>query len=189
MNKLSDLVSSSLEYYDTNQEKYLEKFSNVYYVSFTKSNNENEHDVMNFYDKDKNLLYKSRYEILGLYVSKGSIWTWAWSIPTYKKNKTHISRRLLHYGTELEYNINVFLKSELITSRYKITNPIQLDIHSAIASYLSKQPLVYKFYDKEDEALYKKVTESGGLIDIREKVSNEHYTLYYLFLLDQKDFN
>lgn len=188
MNKLNNLVSTALEYYDNNYEKYSDKFSKIHYVTFDKNDNENEHDIINFYDENKKIIYKSRYEILGLYVTKGNIWTWAWSVPTYKKNKTYISRKLLNYGTELEHNSNLFLKSELITSRYKITNPIQLDIHAGISSYLSKQPVIYKFYDPvkgENE----NIIEMGNMINIKENIKSTSYTQYFLFLLDKEQFD
>ena len=76
-----------------------------------------------------------------------------------------------------------FLKTELVTSRFRITNPIQLDIHVAIASYLSRQYVVYKYASYIDL-----IVDANGLVDIVNipKDKADEYSLYYMFLLDGK---
>jgi len=98
------------------------------------------------------------------------------------------------YGTELDSQQN-FLKSELITSRFKINNSIQLDIHASIASYLSKKPMIFKMKQFKNKEIKnnlinikypdysKKILTSD--IDVNEQ-STEDYIEYYLFLLDNK---
>ena len=138
-----DLVRDSLEFYDKNTEKYKKIIDNVTFVKFEESINDHEHNYIYLYDEDKNELFNSRYEYIGLFEPKINIWTWAWAIPAINKKNTSIVRKLLMYGTELDPQQN-FLKSELITSRFKINNNIQLDIHASIASYLSKKQVVFK---------------------------------------------
>ena len=60
----------------------------------------------------------------------------------YYNNTNYISRKILNYGLDLDTNQN-FLKTELVTSRFTVSNLLQLDIHVAIASYLTKIPNIY----------------------------------------------
>jgi hypothetical protein len=179
MNKVIELVENSLEYYDTNYEKYASFYNNIKFVKIEKTKDQGE---IIFYNSDKKEIFRSRYEILGTFISKSSTWIWAWAQANYNKQLTYISRSLLKYGTELDSNPqNIFLKSELINSRYKISNYIQLEMHNAIAAYLSKQPLIYKYniyYIPEFSE------NKDKLIDVTQFKDNDSFTSYYLFLLD-----
>ena len=189
-----DLVRDSLEFYDKNTEKYKKLIDKITYVKFEESINDHEHNYIYLYDEDKKELLNSRYEHIGLYEPKINIWTWAWAIPAINKKNTNIVRKLLMYGTELDSQQN-FLKSELITSRFKINNSIQLDIHASIASYLSKKPMIFKMKQFKNKEIKnnlinikypdysKKILTSD--IDVNEQ-STEDYIEYYLFLLDNK---
>jgi hypothetical protein len=77
------------------------------------------------------------------------------------KNSTYLSRKLLNYGLDIDNEELIQLKSELITSRFKIKNTLQLDIHLALAGYLCKNPIIYKHIIGEKETM-----------------------TYYMFLLD-----
>ncbi len=123
------LVRDSLEYYDKYYELYKKKFDRVTYLKIVKNNNDHVQDEIHFFDEDKKLLFKSRYEFIGIHEPQIHVWSWAWSIPYLNKKSTSIIRKILNYGTELEPTAH-FLKSELITSRFKINHSIQLDIHS-----------------------------------------------------------
>ena len=100
-------------------------------------------------------------------------------------------RKILNYGVELEPTNN-FLKTELITSRFRVTNKIQLDIYSAIVSYLSKKPRVIKikifnntrFVVLEDSETLTDVTEPLIYKNNDDGNNLNRYTEYYLFLLD-----
>jgi len=174
-----------------NIKKLIDKIT---YVKFEESINDHEHNYIYLYDEDKKELLNSRYEHIGLYEPKINIWTWAWAIPAINKKNTNIVRKLLMYGTELDSQQN-FLKSELITSRFKINNSIQLDIHASIASYLSKKPMIFKMKQFKNKEIKnnlinikypdysKKILTSD--IDVNEQ-STEDYIEYYLFLLDNK---
>jgi hypothetical protein len=182
MNKVVDLVQNSLEFYDGNMEKYNSFIEKINFVKTEKGSEDI--PIINFYDSDKKLIFKSRYEILGTYISNTLTWTWAWANAMYPKKLTNISRRLLNYGVELESSPdNFFLKTELITSRYKISNKIQLELHASIASYLSKQPLVYKYKLPVIQESYSE-EQNIKMLDTKKYKNVENYTVYYLFLLD-----
>lgn len=180
------LINNSFEYYDKNNDIYKDKFLDVMYIELQRNDNDLDHSILLFYDKNLKLLFSYKFERLGIYDTKSNIWSWAWTIPYFKKNETNIIRKILHYGTELDHS-SIFLKTELITSRFRITNNCQLDIHCAIASYLSKKPLIfkYKFFsnpeiieDKYVNILYPKYSY--------KKDSEETYeVIYYVFLLDE----
>jgi len=173
------LVTNALEYYDKNIEIYNNLFKDVVYTKNTPPESINGHDIIMFYDKNKKEIFRSRYEILGLHTITSNIWTWGWAVPNLKKNQTNISRKIWMYGSVLDPEIS-FLKSELITSRFQINSTIQTDIHVGIASYLSKNPLIYKYY------VYKNTEVDDN--NIRKELNNNYIVIYYLFLLDYKDF-
>ena len=181
-----NLILNSFEYYDKNNEKIKDKFIDVKYISLDMKYNDLQHNNIIFYDKDLKELFKSRFERIGIYENKSQIWSWAWTISYFEKNETNIIRKILFYGIELDSAKSSFLKSELITSRFRITNKTQLDIHCAIASYLSKKPHIFSY----------KVFSNYELIDNKylnilepkytyTKEEEENYELtYYIFLLD-----
>ena len=99
-----------------------------------------------------------------------------------QKNNTKIVRKLFNYGAELDPDVK-YLKTELITSRFRVSDQIQLDIHIGIASYLSKIPLVYQ------HRLYiqQKVDSDSFLLIKDNELESENYTIYFMFLLDYKN--
>ena len=157
------LVPKALEYYDKTRESYKDLFNKVKDYKLNISAYDMERNKIIFLDEDGKELLTSEYEVAGIYSNLYKIWVWAWSVPSFKKNLQYISRKILNYGLELD--TSYFLKTELITSRFRITDPIQLDIHVAIAAYLSKKVAYnYKYYpDKAKEP--------------------NNYITYYIFLL------
>lgn len=171
------IVTDALEYYDTNSEKYKTIFKNVHYVSFTNNKSDASHNIIQLFDDDKKLMLSSKYEIIGMFIPKNKTWIWGWSIPFLRKNMTTIIRKILNYGVELDPS--VYIKPELITSRFHITNETQLDIHMAVATFLSKKQAVYKFYDDSERYNF----DSKTHIDVKN--ISDDYVVYYLFILDQ----
>ena len=176
------LVKDSLSYYDQNNDKYRSSLKNLRYTKFLRSDSDMEHNIIIMYNDKKEEIYRSRYEVIGLYISDIKVWTWAWAVPSFRKNNTHIVRKIMNYGAELDPEAR-FLKMELITSRFRISDPIQLDIHVSIASYLSKKPLVYNHYVQHTSSKL----DSDEYFDI--KLESDHYTLYFMFLLDHDKFS
>ena len=176
------LVTTALEYYDTNNETYNNAFKNVYYTKFIQAENDLEHNIIIYYDKNKNEILRSKYEIIGLYNSNSNTWTWAWAISSFKKNNTNIVRKIWNYGAVLDPTVK-YLKTELVTSRFRVADPIQLDIHVSIASYLSKNPLIYKHYSH----VHPKI-DADGYLHVNTN-NDDQYTIYFMFLLDYKNLN
>lgn len=187
----NNIVINSFIYYDKNKEKYDNITKNVKYVNFPAFDKDDKGDIKRkhivMYDKNKKPIFSSKYEIIGLYENVSNTWSWAWSVPRFKKNITYISRKILNYGLDLDISEqhSLFLKTELITGKFKIHDPVQLELHAAIASYISKNPFIFKFVK----------TASGPeeFVDV-SNTKNTHnidglYSLYYLFILDHDTIN
>lgn len=153
----SVLVRNALEYYDSNNEKYDKIKKKVRYVVRDKTHQENNKKEKNvvicsFLDKNKQHIFSSKIELLGVYYVIPKVWAWAWGIPTVDKMLCTTIKNVLIYGTDIEvlshdpnsiYNMdNVLLKNELTTTRFRASEGIQIDIHCAIASYLTKKPFI-----------------------------------------------
>ena len=177
------LIKDALEYYDKACEKNKDKFVKINYISIDKKDKDLEHSVITLYDVNLKEISKHKFESIGVYDIKSQIWTWAWAIPILNKNQTNIIRKILTYGSELD-NSSLSLKLELVTSRFTILNKTQLDIHCAIASYLSKKPNILSY----------RVFGSAKIIDnkyidilnpnLESKNINNYDLMYYIFLLD-----
>ena len=174
-----EFITDALEYYDNNNDKYEELLKKVTYVELKKHTGEMNNDEMILYDKDKKVILTSRYELIGIYENLSKTWIWAWSMPSLPSKSTKLSKKILYYGTELgpEYT---FLKAELVTSRFQITNEIQMDMHIAISSYLSKQPLIFKYY------LYASNLSKETVVNVKSKNENtdEMFSINVMTLLD-----
>jgi hypothetical protein len=195
------VVRNSLEFYDKNKKKYENFFNKIYFIEMEYNDSDIEHNIIKLYDKNRKLLLKSRFEQLGIYIKAANTWIWAWALAYHKKNSTNISRHLWKYGIDLELE-NSTLKTELINSRFNITHEFQLSIHIAIASYLSKIPMILKhrfypdLYLAKNDEIRKNNTSHHKLYyfnydDIFQKykdddnaIDEETFNLNYYFLLD-----
>lgn len=158
------LIATALEYYDSYNEKYRGLFKKVKNTKIELTPYDMERNKIKLLDKDNEELLTSKYEVVGVYSNEYKMWSWAWSVPKFKKNNTYISRKILYYGLDLDPESS--LKSELITSRFLISNPIQIELHLAIASYLAKK-IIYKYVYYPDE-----------------KNQPDNFIVNYIFLLD-----
>jgi hypothetical protein len=175
------LVPKALITYDENKSKYSSFFDKIHFHKIVQTNKELERNNITFYDKNKKKLFETPYEIIGLYNHPYQMWTWAWSVPSFEKKSTYISRRMLFYGLDLDQK-NMFLKSELILSRFRITDKIQLDTHVALSSYLTKQKCIYEytFYPSADST-----TSEGEPVRRRNTIDSNDYVTYYLYLINE----
>lgn len=182
MDKTKSLILNSLKYWDTNNEKYTNFFNKAVYYRILEGSADLDQNKIVFYDKNKVEFYTSRYEILGGYFKDIKLWVWGWVMGN-KKNEIIIAKKLLNYGLDLGTEFN-FLKSELITSRFRLTSEFQLDIHVAVASYISKNPLIFKLITTANEYEY---FEDDTPITIHElsRDMNNVKEIYYLYLLDE----
>uniref|UniRef100_A0A6C0E9W9 Uncharacterized protein n=1 Tax=viral metagenome TaxID=1070528 RepID=A0A6C0E9W9_9ZZZZ len=177
-----DIITNALEYYDSNNEKYQKIFKNAKYFKYVDSNSDIDHDKLILLDENKKEIFQSRIEIIGMYVANTNIWTWGWAITRFTKNLTFLVKKLINYGIELDPSA-AMLKDELINSRFKISHPIQLDIHCAIASYLTKKPIVYKLFYEQN--YIKEARDKNELYEI--KVPKSNFFIYYFFFIDNPD--
>jgi len=187
MDNYNSLIPNALLTYDMNNKKYSNFFNKCKYVNFTPRDDPNRQRIVTFFDSNKEKILASKYEILGVENISTETWIWAWAYPNYNKSETTISRQLLNYGFDIYTTEDIYLKSELITSRFRISNPIQIDIHVAIASYLTKHPIIFT-YNVTDEAL--NIPNEIGL-NMTPIIANEFgdksiLTKNYLFLLDHE---
>lgn len=162
------IISSALEFYDSKQQHNKKKFKKVKRYTIEESPFDMERNKITLYDEENKQILTAEYEAIGIYDNNHKIWTWAWSIPWMKKNTTYTSRKILLYGLDLDYKENLFLKTELLTSRFQITDPVQIEIHIAIAAYLSKKTVIYEIKDATDSK------------------NPENYKITYLFLMEEK---
>ena len=182
--KSKDLIINSLDFFDKNKEKYSKIISKIKYYSMIFNQNDMEHNTIIFYDKNKKELFRSSFEYMGIYYSISNTWVWSWAIPKATKNTTYLAKKIVNYGMDIDYTDNSLLKTELITSRFKIENLIQLDIHIAIASYITKIPFILDIYvlSEYKDTSHSKYYEYNSLDKIIDE--NRPYERYLLFILD-----
>lgn len=180
----NDIIVDSLNYHDKNFEKYFKVINKIKYLKVNIKTNDLEQSEITMFDKHKNVLFTSRYEIAAMYVKEHKLWLWAWAISNLNKNMSYISRKVLYYGLDLDKDI--VLKSELITSRFKITDPLQIDIHVAIAQYLTKIPIIYKLAIGITEDI-----DSQGFVKVLDEntyVDDKNTMLYiYIYIIDYQN--
>ena len=182
MSKTKELITNALIHYDKNSERYQKLYNKFKHYSYEFKDSDIEHNVIIFYDDDKKEIFRSKYEIIGIYYNLYDLWTWSWSVPDLNKNSVFISRKILNYGLDIPpTKEDLFMKTELVTSRFRITNEVQLDIHIAIASYISKNPMLYKIVQNLDTPY----SSSDGLNPVDTNVS-KNSKIYYLFLLEHE---
>lgn len=142
------IIPDALKYYDAIYEKYKPIFDKITSNERVIHNSDMERNVIKCFDDNKELVFESRYEVVGIYSYIQKVWCWAWSIPFFSKNNTYISRKMLYYGLDSEEK---FIKMRLTTSRFTVSDKIELDIHVAIAAYLTKK-VIFRF--KEQNITY-----------------------------------
>lgn len=180
MDNFTRLVRDALEYYDENMIKYYDLSQSFKYYSLDKPNGK-----IIFYDDNKQKIYDTPYDVIGKYIPSQYIWVWGWSSGELDKNIIRTSRNVLNYAFDLDKN-EILLKTALITSRYRITQQYQIDIHVALATFLSKQPFIYKLDYFNDTNPSNKPVKLGEPIKLL-KTHSDHIPMasYYLILLDK----
>jgi hypothetical protein len=170
-----NIIKNALEYYDTKLKKITK---NVHYIKIIHKTKDMERNIIKLFDNNDNIILESKYELIGMLTNKLKIWMWAWSNPKIHKNNTYISKKILNYGLNLSQN-ELILKTKLITSRFIITSPIQIQINIALATYLSKTSSFYEFMIDPDYSV------SSSKIYLKND-NNIDSLKYYIFLLDTK---
>ena len=180
MNK-TDLILNALKYYDINTEKYSGFVDKARYYSLIQipAENELEYNIIIFYDKHKKEFFRSRYELLGYYNAKLKMWAWGWVINA-KKNEIVFGKKLINYALDLSNEFG-FLKSEFITSRSRILSDTQVDIRVSIASYITKNSLIFKLIFPTLST--EQINDETEIYKLQHDFTNTS-EIHYLYLLD-----
>lgn len=152
MSKISDLILKSFEYYDKKNQQY-KKYLNKNGVL------DGENSQIIFGEE------KFKYELLGVFDDQTNVWIWSWMIPLIDNKKSDISKKLLNYGLNIfpsqENQEAIYLKTQLLNSRFLIEDEFQLEIHLALATYLAKDnfKFLYPIKDYFDSKKEKYITK------------------------------
>lgn len=161
-NILTNIIDKALYYYDVQNNKY-----NKYLETDNITVDRNTNKIL-FTDID---MIEYKYEILGIFDNTTRIWMWAWMVPEFMFNETEIVRKLLNYGLKITPSIvsrvsddRLYLKTQLVNSRFLLDDSFQLDLHLALSSYLAKDN--FKFIYSKRKYL--------------NKDKKKYITIYYL---------
>ncbi len=146
MDDLNTLIDKSLNFYDEQNKKYKEYL--------------NEDDIVVTRDKNiikfNNLNKEFKYELVGMFDNTTNIWMWGWMVPDFLYNETNLVRKLLNYGLKISPSViipisddKLYLKTQMINSRFLLNDKFQLDLHLAITSYLVKDSIKFIYYKKK----------------------------------------
>jgi len=141
---LLTLINNALLYFDKQNNKY-SKLINITDTTIDRSKN------IIIFDK-----VEYKYEILGVFDNTTNIWMWAWMIPEFIANETTTVKKLLNYGLKISPitvsdkipDDKMYLKTQLLNSRFMLNDYFQLELHLAIASYLVKDNMKFIYYKK-----------------------------------------
>lgn len=175
-----DFVTQALEFYDQNREQHDSLFDEIAYFKYIDRDEDLKRNQILMFDRHKKLKYRIPYEVIGVYTNNSHTWTWAWAKTDLKKISIQTSIKVLNYAFDLNPTTveRQMLKSELITSRFRVTNPIQLDIHIAIGAYLSKRQYIFPMVYSGD----KQTTDGEHYPRISVEKAGQNYEVYYLIL-------
>lgn len=148
------LVKKALLNYDIKNSKYSDIIKDKNYIY------KKDESILVFKDKDNK---KFKFNILGIFDYSNKIWIWSWLIPQYPYKHIEYVKKLLDYGIKLNPDKvaieMLWLKTQLVNSRFLLDDSIQLDIHLSIANYLLKYnfdfiyPVEKKLTDNKDDKL------------------------------------
>ena len=135
------LIDKALKYYD-NQKVKFKKYQTM------KETIDREEQTIKFEDETYT------YEALGIFDNTTKIWLWSWMDPTLMYKETKLTKQLLNYGLKQNpdnidktlLDTKIFLKTQLVNSRFIIDTLFHLEIHLALASYLVKDNIKFIFY-------------------------------------------
>jgi hypothetical protein len=168
----TSIVKIALEQMDFNYDKH-EKINKL--LSNAKLIKINCDEKIYFFDENAKMTFESDYEIIGKYDIKNKLWTWGWYLFSSNKNIINTSKKILHYGLNLDSTFdNAILKKELITPYININNYMTIEIYIALAQYLSKNEIVYEYLINEQYINNEKTPEQIKYIN--ELFINNFYT-------------
>ena len=134
---LSALVDKALYDYDKRSIQY-KKYIDSDNIIFDRNKTS-----IKFIDVNQEVL---NYSILGIFDNINHIWMWAWMVPDFLMTETLFVKKLLNYGLKIDTTISnklsqdrLYLKTQLVNSRFLLEDKFQLELHLAISYYLSKE--------------------------------------------------
>ena len=99
-----NLIKKAYKYYDEQYLKYEKLVSKINTWEMSNTELDLQKPIINFFDKDKKLVFKSNWEFIGTYYEEQKLWVWAWSDPNTTKNETYLVTKLLKYGCDINVN-------------------------------------------------------------------------------------
>ena len=142
---LDILIDKSLNYYDNQNNEYKSFIDDD--ITINREDNSIKFNKLN---------KEFKYELLGIFDNTTNIWMWGWMIPEFLYNETNLVRKLLMYGLKITPTVitpvsdeKLYLKTQLVNSRFLLYEQFQLDLHLAIASYLVKDSIKFIYYKKK----------------------------------------
>ena len=178
MNNINkSVITDAILNYDKLNEtnKFILKGVTYYQIIF--NDNNAIPDKLFFYNDDKKKIGEAKYENIGKFNQFTYVWEWAWADPTRKKKHITIIKKLWLYGSAIEAENLLHLKFELMNSKFIMTDLIQIDIHLALVSSISKIPFIL-----EIPTLKKDDFDSEYF---SFKINNEEMNIvHYVFLFD-----
>lgn len=184
MDNFPQTIRKAYEVYDENSYNNKDMFKKYKYYSLS-----DDKKKILFFDKNKQFVANVGFEVIGKIYHSDHIWTWGWSDASRNKDLVVTSRKLLNYALDLD-NVDLNMKTMLITSRSRILSHIQLNIMISLAAYLSKQQYVYKLdIYGSDIGKNIKIKYDGREYNSNE-VTKSHeipYTSFFLALKYQKN--
>ena len=164
MINISLIVEKALEYYD------MKNIKNYKYLQTSMTLIDREQNTIKFTEVD-DVEYK--YEVLGVFDNSTNIWMWSWMVPEFMYNETNITRQLLNYGLKITPTFispipddKLYLKTQMVNSRFLLHNEFQLELHLAISSYLAKDNFNFIYYKRK----------------YLNKEKTKYITVYYLII-------
>jgi len=175
------ILSVAIEYYDRNNELYENIKNKIAYIEGETNPGDIGTTSLIFYDIDKKILFRSKYGVIGIVYNIHRMWVWGWAHPNLTYEMVATIKNVLIHGISLtnntaEYNI---IKSELITSRFGISDDTQIEIHCAIASYFAHIPFVIK--------LNQYIPQGGEQVTFEPPTSTRNPVSTYIYIMDPPD--
>jgi hypothetical protein len=195
MDNYKTFITDSLVNYDKNMKEQKKMLKDAYSFEFINSNDDTENDTIIYFDENNKEILRANYESISTFHSEFGTWTWAWANPSFSKKWTRIITKILNYGFTLDPNKNYHLKLELVNSRFVISDPIQIDIHLAVSSALSKINNIYNIVIPLEDTKETTISSHKHKIDnsqnnrkviIAKNTENINVKIQYIFLFNIK---
>jgi len=137
---IGNIIKKSLDNYELRNNEF-EDFIKDQEVSFDRINNK-----ITFTKRKKNY----NYNVLGMFDKSNNVWFWGWMMPFFYSNEFNITNELLNYGLKINptpvnriSNDKLYIKTQLINSRFLLQNFYQLEIHLALSCFLVKDKIKF----------------------------------------------